>query len=104
MLRSMATPNLKKFFEHSVDMMLVADSNGDVIATNVACTAALVWSQDEWLKQEFVKLSHPDHVAALLGASAKLGTGSTDSKSETRFRHRDGTYRWVDWVAWSSSR
>jgi PAS domain S-box-containing protein len=50
MLRSTATPNFKKFFEHSVDMMLVADPNGDVIATNVACTATLGWSQDEWLR------------------------------------------------------
>jgi PAS domain S-box-containing protein len=69
MLRSMATPNLKKFFEHPVDMMLVADSNGEVIATNVACIAALGWSQDEWLKQE---LSHPDHVAALLAPATRL--------------------------------
>jgi PAS domain S-box-containing protein len=103
MLRSMATPNFKKFFENSVDMMMVANSNGDVVATNDACTVALGWSQDEWLNQEFVKLSHPDDVADLLGASTKLRHGSADSKSETRFRHRDGTYRWVDWVAWSSA-
>jgi PAS domain S-box-containing protein len=103
MLRSMATPNFEKFFEHSVDMMFVADSNGDVVATNDACTAALGWSQDEWLKQEFVRLSHPDDVAELLAASSRLRAGSADSKSETRFRHRDGTYRWVDWVAWSSA-
>jgi PAS domain S-box-containing protein len=102
MKRKMATPNFEKFFENSVDMMLVADSNGDVVATNSACTMSLGWTQDEWRRQEFVKLSHPDDVATLLGASTKLRKGSTESKSETRFRHRDGTYRWVDWAAWSS--
>jgi PAS domain S-box-containing protein len=103
MLRSMATPNFKNFFENSVDMMLVANSAGDVIATNAACTAALGWSQKEWLSQRFLKLSHPDDAETLRSESLKLFEGSADTQSETRFRHRDGTYRWVDWVAWSSS-
>jgi PAS domain S-box-containing protein len=103
MLRNLATPNFEKFFEHSVDMMMVANSDGDVIATNDACTTALGWSQKEWLTQEFLKLSHPDDVATLIEETVKLRADSSGTQSETRFRHRDGSYRWVDWVAWSSS-
>jgi PAS domain S-box-containing protein len=103
MQRTMATPNFEKFFEHSVDMMMVANSDGDVIATNDACTTALGWSQEEWLSQEFLELSHPDDLASLRRESIKLREDSSATQSETRFRHRDGSYRWVDWVAWSSS-
>jgi PAS domain S-box-containing protein len=102
MLRNTDAPNFEKFFEHSVDMMLVADSVGNVVATNDACTASLGWSQSEWLTQDFLELSHPDDMAALRGESLKLREDLSATQSETRFRHRDGSYRWVDWVAWSS--
>jgi PAS domain S-box-containing protein len=98
-----ATPNFQKFFDNSVDMMLVADSRGGVISTNEACTTALGWTQDEWLEQDFSKLSHPDDVATLVAESMKLREGNLDASVESRFRHQDGTYRWVSWVAWSNS-
>jgi PAS domain S-box-containing protein len=98
-----ATPNFQKFFDNSVDMMLVADSRGGVISTNEACTTALGWTQDEWLEQDFAKLSHPDDVATLVAESVKLREGNLDASVESRFRHQDGTYRWVSWVAWSNS-
>ena len=97
------TPNFQKFFDNSVDMMLVADSRGGVISTNEACTTALGWTQDEWLEQDFVKLSHPDDVATLVAEGEKLRDGNLDASVESRFRHQDGTYRWVSWVAWSNS-
>jgi PAS domain S-box-containing protein len=98
-----ATPDFERFFDNSVDMMLVANARGDIIATNEACTTGLGWSQEEWLTQEFVDLSHPDDVTNLVREQRKLRNGSLDSSVETRIRHRDGTYRWVDWVAWANS-
>jgi PAS domain-containing protein len=71
--------------------LLVANSSGDIIATNHACTSALGWSKGEWFPQKFVKLSHPDDVTTLFEASTNLRDGFTGLNYETRFRHRDGT-------------
>jgi len=46
--------------------------------------------------KEFV---HPDDIATTVTNEAQLGRGPKTLRFENRYRHRDGSYRWLSWTA-----
>ncbi len=83
----------------STDMMLVARIEGKILAVNPAWTTTLGWSESELAGRPFITLVHPEDVAAMLTVAASLGEGLTTLRFENRYRHKDGSYRWVSWTA-----
>jgi PAS domain S-box-containing protein len=82
----------------SQDLLLVADRDGVWRTVNPAWTKTLGWSEAELLNRTAKWLRHPDdeestraHVRKLLGADATV-------RFESRFRHKDGSYRWLSWI------
>jgi PAS domain S-box-containing protein len=83
----------------SQDLLLVADSDGVWRTVNPAWTRTLGWSEAELLNRTSEWLEHPDEVAKTRREVEKLRLGRPTVRFENRFRHKDGTYRWLSWTA-----
>jgi PAS domain S-box-containing protein len=83
----------------SQDMLLVADSQGVWLSVNPALTAALGWSREELLGKTSEWLEHPDDAERTLAAVSRVGEAGITPRFENRFRHKDGSHRWISWTA-----
>ena len=92
------TRERNSIWRNSRDLFIVASSAGVLRAVNPAWTDILGFREDELIGKSFAEIVHPDDVeateAALLSA-ARSGL----VRFENRNRHKDGSYRWVSWVA-----
>src|SRR5882757_2426079 len=82
----------------SQDLLLVADRNGVWRTVNPAWTRTLGWSEAELLNRTSDWLEHPDDGGVTGAQMRKLGESETTVRFECRFRHRDGSYRWLSWT------
>jgi PAS domain S-box-containing protein len=83
----------------SQDLLLVADRNGVWRTVNPAWTRTLGWSEAELLNRTSEWLEHPDDGGIARSQIRKLGERETTVRFESRFRHKDGSYRWLSWTA-----
>jgi len=88
---------IERFFTLSLDLMCVAGVDGYFKRVSPAFDA-LGYERDEWLARPFVEFVHPDDRAAVLAEVAKLATGQATVDFETRYRCKDGSYRWLSWT------
>jgi PAS domain S-box-containing protein len=82
----------------SQDLLLVADRNGIWKTINPAWTRTLGWSEVELLNRTSEWLEHPDDGGITQARVKKLGSSDATAKFESRFRHKDGSYRWLSWT------
>ncbi|MDE2470526.1 MAG: PAS domain-containing protein [Bradyrhizobium sp.] len=82
----------------SQDLLLVADRNGIWKTVNPAWTRTLGWSEAELLNRTSQWLEHPDDNGKTRAQVEKLGRSEATIKFESRFRHKDGSYRWLSWT------
>jgi hypothetical protein len=82
----------------SQDLLLVADRNGVWKTVNPAWTRTLGWSEAELLNRTAQWLEHPDDHGITRAQVEKLGSGADTVRFESRFRHQDGSYRWLSWT------
>ena len=83
----------------SAEIMLVARFDGEIVAVNPAWTAILGWSDTELVGSSFLDLVHPDDRESTLAEAGRLSEGHTTLRFENRYRHKDGSYRWLSWTA-----
>ena len=83
----------------STDMLCVADFRGHLVSLNPAWAATLGWTDAEMRAVPFIEFVHPDDREATLLAASALQRGAPALGFENRYRHRDGTYRWLSWNA-----
>ncbi|TNC09177.1 PAS domain S-box protein [Methylobacterium terricola] len=83
----------------STDVMLVARFDATIVAVNPAWTTLFGWSEDELVGRSFMDLVHPDDAASTAAAAGDLSAGSIIPRFENRYRHKDGSYRWLSWTA-----
>lgn len=82
----------------SQDLLLVADRNGVWRTVNPAWTRTLGWSEAELLNRTSEWLEHPDDGGITRVQIRKLGASEATVRFESRFRHKDGSYRWLSWT------
>jgi PAS domain S-box-containing protein len=83
----------------SEDLLLVADFEGKYLSVNPAWTATLDWSAADLLGKTSQWLLHPDDQEKTLAEIHYLAAGRKTTRFQNRFRHRDGSYRWISWKA-----
>jgi PAS domain S-box-containing protein len=82
----------------SQDLLVVADRNGVWQTVNPAWTRTLGWSEAELLNRTSQWLEHP-HDGGIAGTHVReLAARETTVRFECRFRHKDGSYRWLSWT------
>jgi PAS domain S-box-containing protein len=82
----------------SQDLLVVADRNGVWQTVNPAWTRTLGWSEAELLNRTSHWLEHPGDDGIAQANVRELGARETTVRFEGRFRHKDGSYRWLSWT------
>jgi len=81
----------------SDDLIGVANFEGYWVGVNPAATAILGWSERELLAMPIASLWHPDDLAATFAYRGQLIQGGPTARFQNRYRHKDGSYRWLSW-------
>jgi len=82
----------------SEDLLGVANFDGYFLSMNPAWTRLLGWSEDEIKAMHVSVLRHPDDTAHSEAGRKQLTQGVPTVRMENRFRHKDGSWRWLHWT------
>jgi PAS domain S-box-containing protein len=82
----------------SEDLLAVGNFNGFFISINPAWTRLLGWSSDEIKSMHVSELRHPDDAPHAEAARTRLAQSAPTVRLENRFRHKDGSWRWLQWT------
>jgi PAS domain S-box-containing protein len=86
----------------SEDLLAVTNFEGYFLSINPAWTRLLGWGEDEIKSMHVSELRHPEDAPASIAARAQLAHGATTARMENRFRHKDGSWRWLHWTMTAS--
>jgi PAS domain S-box-containing protein len=82
----------------SEDLLGVSNFDGYFVSVNPAWTAVLGWSEDEIRGLHVSELRHPEDAPHSEAGRARLAEGVPTVRMENRFRHKDGSWRWIYWT------
>lgn len=89
-----------RFFDVSIDLLATIDADGKFVRLNPAWTETLGYDLAELRACPFLDFVHPDDRLATRAAAARqLELGQTVLEFQNRFRHSDGSYRWLEWTS-----
>lgn len=88
-----------RLFELSLDLLCTARFDGYLERVNPAFTRVLGHSSEEFLACPFLEFVHPDDRASTLQELDRLREGRNTVEFDTRYRHKDGSYRCLTWSA-----
>ena len=102
--REEALEERDRFFDVSIDLLATAGADGYFKRLNPAWTTTLGYDLSELLSKPFAEFVHPDDRAATISEAAQISNeGKTAINFQNRYRHRNGTYRWLEWTATPSA-
>ena len=81
----------------SDDLIGVANFDGHWASINPAASAILGWSEHELLAMPIASLWHPEDADTTLAHRQRLIEGGPTERFQNRYRHKDGSYRWLSW-------
>lgn len=87
---------MEKFFHMSLDLFCVVGQDGYFKLVNPAWKRILGWTTAELRSRPWIEFVHPDDVESSLSASETCREQDL-FKVENRYRHKDGSYRWLSW-------
>ena len=85
-------------WQNSQDLLAILTPEGTFLTVNPAWTNVLGWLPSEVVGQNHVLFSHPDDQEASEGAHQQA-LAAPLRQYENRVRHKDGSHRWISWVA-----
>ncbi|OPX64127.1 MULTISPECIES: PAS domain S-box protein [unclassified Methanoregula] len=91
------TEELNRFFSASLDLFCIADTDGHFRRLNPEWEKTLGYTLGELEGHRFLDFVHPDDLPTTLSAVADLRGQKNVLNFTNRFRHKDGTYRWIEW-------
>jgi PAS domain S-box-containing protein len=87
-----------RIWQVSEDLLGVTNFEGYFTSVNPAWTRLLGWSEGEIKRMHVSELRHPDDAAHSMAGRRQLAAGVTTVRMENRFRHKDGSWRWIYWT------
>ena len=85
-------------WKNSQDLQVVVGADGCFRAVNTAWTTILGWQPEDLIGRDHLDLSHPDDLASSRKVMAMASQDEIPTY-ENRCLHKDGSYRWISWVA-----
>jgi diguanylate cyclase (GGDEF)-like protein/PAS domain S-box-containing protein len=86
------------FFENSIDILCVLGVDGYFKRINKAFELTLGYRRETFLSQPIVYFVHPDDFDRTAAELRALNSGRDTLDFEVRFRHADGSWRWLSWT------
>jgi PAS domain S-box-containing protein len=96
-LESEARRNI--FFVLSIDLLGITNFDGFFQQLNPAWEKCLGYSDEELKARPLIEFVHPDDLEHTRGQIHRLLAGDSIARCESRFRCRDGSWRWLGWTA-----
>lgn len=93
------TADRDRMWRLSTDMMLVAELDATISATNPAWTRLLGWREQDLIGANFLDFVHDDDRAATVAEMERLGAGQTTFRFENRYRTSEEGWRVISWIA-----
>ena len=91
------TEEVDRFFTTSLDLFCIADTDGYFRRLNPEWEKVLGWPVAELEGKKFLDYVHPDDVQATLDVMQELEHQNEVTGFINRYRHRDGSWRWIEW-------
>lgn len=91
----------EKFFYLNVDLLCIADTEGNFIKVNKAWEGFLGYSTVEIQKKKFIEFIHPEDLAPTYEVVEKLSNQEKVPPFINRYKSKDGTYRFLEWTGHS---
>ncbi|HWN47278.1 MAG TPA: PAS domain S-box protein, partial [Steroidobacteraceae bacterium] len=96
--RARAESELNRFFDLSIDLFVIATPDGGFKRMSPAVKDILGYTVEEGLALDYLQMQHPDDLARTHDAlDRQIVLGEHVDNFESRFRHKDGTYRMLSW-------
>ena len=95
--KDLLTEGMDTFFNLSLDLLCIADTDGNFIKVNQAWENVLGYPAGELQTRKFLEFVHPDDMQTTLDAMATLGDQKLILNFTNRYRCRDGSYRHIEW-------
>jgi diguanylate cyclase (GGDEF)-like protein/PAS domain S-box-containing protein len=91
---------IARLFEMTSDLLATITLDGRFTLLNPAWEQVLGWTREELLSRPMQELMHPDDVEQTLGLMLAGSRHPAHLENFTnRYRHRDGSWRWLLWSA-----
>src|SRR6516165_5335344 len=87
-----------RIWQVSEDLLGVSNFDGYFTSVNPAWTSLLGWSENEIKRMHVSELRHPDDAVHSMAGRQRLAEGIPTVRMENRFRHKDGSWRWLAWT------
>ena len=88
---------LDNFFNINLDLLCIADVEGNFVKVNKEWERILGYTTDELCKRNFLEFVHPDDIQDTLNAMSKLSNQEPVMNFINRYQTKDGTYRIIEW-------
>ncbi|MBN2761503.1 MAG: PAS domain S-box protein [Bacteroidales bacterium] len=86
-----------QFFSNSIDLLCIADMQGYFRKLNPEWERTLGYSLSELEGKKFIEFVHPEDVENTVEATVQLANNRQVHNFINRYRHKDGSYRWIEW-------
>jgi PAS domain S-box-containing protein len=90
---------LEEFFSLSPSLMVITNPQGELFKINKSCKAILGYTEKQLQKLGLWNLVHPDDVDGTNDEIDRQLRGSRMLKFANRYRHKNGSYRTLEWQA-----
>jgi PAS domain S-box-containing protein len=88
---------LEGFFSVNLDLLCIADIEGNFLKTNKAWSQILGYETEELNKKKFLDFVHPEDTQLTLDAISSLKEGEEVLNFTNRYRCKDGNYKYIEW-------
>jgi PAS domain S-box-containing protein len=82
----------------SEDLLGVSNFEGYFLSVNPAWTRLLGWTEEEIKSMHVSELCHRDDARRAAAGRTQLAKGVPTVRMENRFRHKNGSWRWINWT------
>ncbi|MGB3750999.1 MAG: PAS domain S-box protein [Arcobacteraceae bacterium] len=97
--RDEMTNKANKFFEQSINLLIIGDFQGKIIELNSAVKKMFGYEAEDMIGKSFLEYLHPEDMDKTREVMQKLSEGEVVHYFENRYRHCDGSYRTLAWSA-----
>jgi PAS domain S-box-containing protein len=91
------TQAMDRWYSVSLDLACQIDVEGRYTRVNPAYARVLGYEESDLLGKPLTHFVHPDELEGTSKTLRRLWANETPVRFECRYRHKDGTYRWLQW-------